>query len=38
MEEIEAKSRQVFDGERQVLDMRKQRVTDMEDNSRVTLP
>ena len=38
MEQTEAKSRQVFDGEKKILDLRKQRVTDMEDNSRVTLP
>ena len=38
LEEIEAKSRQFFDPEDRVFDYRKKRVTDIKENSRVTLP
>ena len=37
-EEIEAKSRQFFDPEEQTFDYRKKRVTDLKENTRVTLP
>ena len=35
---IEAESRQIFDPINKTLDMRKRRVTDLKENSRVTLP
>ena len=38
IEEIEAKSRQTFDPEERIYDARKQRVTDLKKNARVTLP
>ena len=38
MEITEGKARQVYDPEKKIFDLGKQRVTDMEDNSRVTLP
>jgi hypothetical protein len=38
MEKTQALARQVFDPGEKVFDLRKQRVTDMEDNSRVSLP
>jgi hypothetical protein len=38
LEEIEAKSRQVFDPEEGIYDDRKRRVTDLKECSRVTLP
>ena len=37
-EEEEAKKRQIFDPIEKVIDMRKRRVTDMKENSRVILP
>ena len=37
MEEIEARSRQVFDPEEKSVDFRKKRVTDLQENSRVIL-
>ena len=37
-EEEEAKKRQIFDPLEKVIDMRKRRVTDMKENSRVILP
>ena len=38
LDEIEAMSRQIFDPKTKVFNLQKQRVTDMEDNARVTLP
>ena len=38
MEELEAKSRQVFDSIRKIFDDRKRRVTDLKECARVTLP
>ena len=38
LESLENKTRQVFDPETKTFDFRKQRVTDIEDNVRVTLP
>ena len=38
MEEEEARSRQTYDPENRVYDARKTRVTDLKENSRVTLP